>query len=173
MADVYEIVRGIHQAAANAFDGALEDGHQLRDYGESQEPVLVGLKREAGDPVLDKRVIDGFRVATQGKYLKICYQGECELKDVHGDHFEAEVADTIENIVKFLKKEYKRVIGETLSLKMEGEPHVEVQHMNRIRTWVEAYCIYEIGGIDDVNVKEEAEERLSKSLKKWIDQSKK
>ena len=53
MATVYEIVQGLSQAAANAYDGAL---------GEDGKPLVAGLKREEGDPILDKRVMDGFNV---------------------------------------------------------------------------------------------------------------
>ena len=61
MATVYEIVQGLSQAAANAYDGALtEDG----------EPVTAGLAREDGDPLLDKRVLDGFKVKFYGKLRK-------------------------------------------------------------------------------------------------------
>ena len=52
MATVYEIVQGLSQAAANAYDGALD---------ESGEPLKAGLQREE-DPILDKRVMDGFNV---------------------------------------------------------------------------------------------------------------
>ena len=42
MATVYEIVQGLSQAAANAYDGAL---------GEDNEPIVAGLRREDGDPI--------------------------------------------------------------------------------------------------------------------------
>ena len=48
MATVYEIVQGLSQAAANAYDGALD---------ENGEPLLAGLKREEGNPILDKRQV--------------------------------------------------------------------------------------------------------------------
>ncbi len=39
MATIYEIVQGLSQAAANGYDGALD---------ENGEPVKIGLKRERG-----------------------------------------------------------------------------------------------------------------------------
>ena len=51
MATVLEIVRGLSQAAANAYDGALDENGEL---------LQVGLNREEGNPILDKRVMDGF-----------------------------------------------------------------------------------------------------------------
>ena len=41
MATTYEIVQGLAQAAANSFDGALN---------EEGEPLAAGLQREEGDP---------------------------------------------------------------------------------------------------------------------------
>ena len=61
MANILDIVRGLGQAAANAYDGALD---------ESGEPLQLGLKREKGHPVLDSRVMDGFNVKFYGN--KIC-----------------------------------------------------------------------------------------------------
>ena len=60
MATVYEIVQGLSQAAANAYDGALD---------ENGEPLLAGLKREEGDPILDKRVMHGFKVTFYGNMM--------------------------------------------------------------------------------------------------------
>ena len=51
--NILDIINGISQAAANAYDGALD---------ENGEPLKVGLKREEGNPILDKRVMDGFNV---------------------------------------------------------------------------------------------------------------
>ena len=46
MATVYEIIQGLSQAAANAYDGAMtEDG----------KPLEAGLKREEGDALIDRR----------------------------------------------------------------------------------------------------------------------
>ena len=44
MATVLEIVRGLSQAAANAYDGALD---------ENGDVLQVGLNREEGHPILD------------------------------------------------------------------------------------------------------------------------
>ena len=50
MASILDIIKGLNQAAANAYDGALD---------ENNEPLLVGLNREEGDPIIDSRVMDG------------------------------------------------------------------------------------------------------------------
>ena len=65
--NIIDIVNGLSQAAANAYDGALD---------EKGEPLKVGLKREEGNPILDKRVIDGFNVSMLGNILILKYQGK-------------------------------------------------------------------------------------------------
>ena len=82
MATVYEIVQGLSQAAANAYDGALD---------ENGDPLQVGLKREEGDPILDKRVMDGFNVAFYGNMMCLKYQSEVQLKEVYASGFESAV----------------------------------------------------------------------------------
>ena len=51
MATTYEIVQGLAQAAANAYDGALDDKGEL---------LKVGLQREEGRIMFDSRKMDGF-----------------------------------------------------------------------------------------------------------------
>ena len=46
--ETYDVFRGIAQAAANSFDGALDD---------DGNPIEIGLKREQGHPVHDSRNI--------------------------------------------------------------------------------------------------------------------
>ena len=62
MATTLEIIRGISQAAANAYDGAHMEG-----YSSDGKARTIGLKREEGNPITDKRVMDGFGVAFHGK----------------------------------------------------------------------------------------------------------
>ena len=87
----YEVIRGIAQAAANAYDGALDD---------KGEPIKIGLKREEGHVVLDSRSIDGFKVKIHGNLLVVNYQSECHMKDVHARGFEDKVLGTINVVVK-------------------------------------------------------------------------
>ena len=77
MATVLDIVRGISQAAANAYDGGHDEKYSLD--GEARK---IGLKREEGDPITDSRVIDGFGVTFHGNLLCISYQSDITLKEV-------------------------------------------------------------------------------------------
>ncbi len=72
--------KGLAQAAANAYDGA-HDERFVRD-GEAKK---VGLKREEGCPIMDKRVMDGFNVKFYGNKICIKYQSEYPIKrNLHG-----------------------------------------------------------------------------------------
>ncbi len=135
MATVLEIIRGLSQAAANAYDG----------YELEQE---IGLKREEGHPVLDRRVIDGFRVKFAGPNLIVSYQSEMVLKELHPrNQFENEIEQKFSDIIKFLKKEYKNVTKESINLKELGDADIMVQSTSRVRSWVQATKQYEIPSI--------------------------
>ena len=156
MATVYDIIKGINQAAANAYDGS---------------DAKVGLNREEGDLILDRRVIDGFKVRIMGPILRISYQSEARIQDVKDKGFEDSITSKLKDIVKFLKKEYKSITGDTLSLTNEGDHQILVQRMSNYRTDVQAQCDYKIGGIKDVDEvnPEASEEKLDKSIRAWLD----
>ena len=140
MATVYEIVQGLSQAAANAYDGALDaDG----------EPIKAGLQREEGDPILDKRVMDGFNVSFYGNMMCINYQAEVQLKEVYANGFEEEIEQRITDIASFLKKEYRKIRGESVTLTAEGEIDMMVQSTSRVRNWVQAKMHYKVGGLNE------------------------
>ena len=162
MATVYEIVQGLSQAAANAYDGALtEDG----------EAIKAGLKREEGDPILDRRVIDGFNVSFHGPLMCIQYHSEVQLKEVYAAGFESGIEQQIADIASFLKKEYRKITGNSVSLTKEGEAEMRVESSSRVRSWVTAKCHYRIGGMDDVVVVGEvSEDWLEANWRSFLDQ---
>ena len=163
MATTMEIVRGISQVMANSYDGALDD---------KGEPIKVGLKREEGHPILDSRVMDGFKVTFHGSQLRISYHAEIKLKDVHAKGFESDLEQMIADIAKFLKKEYKKVTGDALTLKANGEVDAIVQETSRVRSWVQASQMFDIGGLDDSTegIKSPSEERLEDSFRNFLAQ---
>ncbi len=162
MATTYEIIKGIQQAASNAYDGALDD---------KGEPVKVGLKREEGHPILDSRVMDGFSVKFHGDKLMVLYQSETSIKEVHGGKLEGEVESMVNDIVKFLRKEYKKITGDSLTLTKEGETDILVQKVSNVRVDVRANCSYKIGGLKDVESVGlgTPEDRLDKSIKSFLE----
>ena len=110
-----EIVRGIAQAAANAYDGSHDEKYSFD--GESRK---IGLRREEGDVILDSRNLDGFSVRFHGNQLCVSYQTDVRLKETHQNGFENEINGTIADIVKYLRSEYKDITGNTLTLTKEG-----------------------------------------------------
>ena len=166
MASVYEIIQGISQAAANAYDGAHEES--LQADGKAR---TVGLKRENGHYINDRRVMDGFGVVFHGPLLRINYQSETRLKEVQKNSFESDIEQNIADIVKFLKKEYKSITGNSLTLTKEGDSQILVQRMSNYRTDVQAHCDYRIGGlkeVEDVLEEEAGEDRLDKAVRDWL-----
>jgi len=165
---VYDIIKGLNQAAANAYDGS-----QYKKYAADGEARAAGLKREKGDAVLDSRVMDGFKVRFAGPKLIITYQTELSLKDYHNSKLDEEIERTYKDIVKFLKKEYKAVTGNTVSLTPDGDADIFVQNMSKIRTWAEATKVYTVGGLKDVEESEEnnrttSEEKLRSAIEKFL-----
>ena len=140
-----EIIRGLSQAAANAYDGSHDERFSLD--GQARQ---IGMRRESGCPLIDSRVIDGFGIKFMGNVLRINYHGEVQLKEVYANGFESEIDQRIAEIAKFLKKEYKAVTGNTLSLTKDGESDILVQNRSRVWTWVQAHCDFTIGEVSDV-----------------------
>ena len=159
MATTYEIVQALSQAAANAYDGALtEDGEALK----------AGLQREEGDPLIDKRVMDGFNVKFYGPMMCLSYMSEVRLKEVYANGFESEIEQRIAEVAKFLKKEYKAVTGSTLSLTKMGDADMIVQNRSKVWTWVQAQCMFKIGGLQEVVEVTEEEKDLRDKFKDFL-----
>ena len=111
MATTLEIINGISQAAANAYDGS----HDER-YAADGKARKIGLNREEGDPILDKRVLDGFNVRFYGDKMRLSYHSEVQLKEVYARGFETDMEQRIADISTWLKKEYKRITGAPVTL---------------------------------------------------------
>ena len=140
-----EVIRAIGQAAANAYDGALDD---------KGEPVVVGLSRDVGNPTIDSRIVDGFKVKMVGEKLMISYQSDVFLKDVHDKNFENDLERKMGDIVSYLKKEFKKITKKALNLKSLGDVDALVQQTSRVREFVVATKTYEVGNLSSVDAVE-------------------
>jgi hypothetical protein len=163
MATTLEIIQGIAQAAANAYDGAHDES--VSSDGEAR---TAGLKREEGHIINDSRVIDGFGVKFLGNKLCITYQGEVQLREVYANGFEDEIEQRMADIASFLKKEYKAITGNTLSLTKEGDSDILVQSRSRVWTWVQATCMFGIGGLGEVVEVTAEEDELRDRFKDFL-----
>jgi len=138
-----EIIQGLAQAAANAYDGAHDERFSL-----DGQVRKVGLAREVGCPIMDKRVNDGFAVKFYGDAMCINYQSDVRLKDVKDSKFEQDIERMLNEVKKFLQKEYKAITGKSVTLTKRGEPKIIVQSTSRVRTFVQAYQHYSISKVD-------------------------
>ena len=160
MAKILDIVNGISQVLSNTHDGAVDaDG----------ERVKIGLHREEGDPIKDSRVMDGFAARFHGDNLIVSYQYDCKLKHVHSNSFESDIESMINDVVKFIKKEFKKLTKNALSLTEVGEIDVFVTNTSRVRTVVTAKKVYKIGGAEFDDAGKSGEDRLDDSFRKFLD----
>ena len=141
-----EIIQGLSQAAANAYDGSHDERYSLD--GQARK---VGLRREEGHPIIDSRVMDGFSVKFYADSIIINYQSDVRMKDVKDSKFEQDVERMINDIKKFLQKEYKSITGNSVTLTKKGEAKMIVQTTSRVRTFVQAYQHYKISGIKNMD----------------------
>ena len=170
----YDVIKGIHQAAANAYDGA---------YDADGKPLEIGLKREEGHPVYDSRRLDGFKIRIVGDILTINYHTEVFLKEVYGTKFEQEMDSVCEQVKKYLQKEYKKITGDTLGLTSMGDCDVVVQSTSRVRVFAVTQKSYKIKGLEGVDPNDgtkdratnyrpgKSEDRLEDSFKKFLELS--
>lgn len=146
MATVYEIVQGLSQAAANAYDGALDENNEL---------IKTGLNREEGDMLRDRRVMDGFNVRFAGNTMCLTYMSEVQLKKVHENGFEDEVQSTMSEVIKFLKKEYRKITGSSVTLTQVREADIRVESTSNVRSFLTAVQEFTVGGLDEAMNNEE------------------
>ena len=140
----YDIVRALSQAAS-VYDGAHDkDG----------EPIKAGLKREEGNPILDKRCMDGFKVRFGANHMILSNHDEPQISDIHKmgiDKYENEIEGHIKDIVNFIKKDYKNHAKGSVSLTQDGETDIVVEPISRVRTGVRAVAKFKIGGIKEMD----------------------
>tara|TARA_Y100000034_G_scaffold55855_2_gene68417 strand:+ start:974 stop:1921 length:948 start_codon:yes stop_codon:yes gene_type:complete len=165
--NVIDIINGISSAARAAYDGAVDD---------KGEKVKVGLNREKYDSIVfDSRggAMDGFNVKFGGEMLTISYHGEVNMKDLHKNgpkKFEREIESMFGDIVKFLKKEYKKHAKGSLTLTSQGDCEAHIQRMSNIRNWVQATKVYKIGNLGGV-MDTDKPGTVDKAIKSFLDQS--
>ncbi len=164
--ETLEIIQGLSQAAAN---GSYDGGQHMENYSHDGKARKTGLMREQGIPLLDKRVIDGFKVKFYGNSMIINYQSDVMMRDLKESGFENEIMRTINEVKKFLQKEYKAITGKSVSLTAKGEPQVIVQTTSNVRTFVQAYQHYKIGGLQMDEMLEPSENTTNDITKKFLE----
>jgi hypothetical protein len=165
MASVLEVINGISQALHAKHEGGAE----------------FGLKRETesllqGVSIYDPRVMDGFGVQFQGDRLVLKYHSEMPLTKVHDKNFEIDIRDTVKQITKHLKEEYRKVTKSALNMKEEGDIEILVQTANRRTCYVNAAQVYKLSGVEidsgtDAKTKkvyDSEQEQFADIAKRWL-----
>lgn len=167
MATVLEIIQGLSQVAANSYDGAHDEEGKKKE---------TGLRRDEEVAIRDKRVLDGFKMRLHsGNKLCVMYTTEVLLRDVaEKGKYEDELKQNVEDVVSFIKKEFRKVTGSSLSLKelKDPPPQLEMMQTSLVRTEAKMICHYEVGGLSDPGEEvDDHKKKLEKSFKKWLEQS--
>ncbi len=102
----------------------------------------------------------------------INYQSDVRMKELKDNRFENDIAATLNDIKKFLVKEYKAVTGNSISLTKKGEPQILVQQTSRVRTFVQAYQHYKVSGLSMENVGQPSEPSVRDITKKFLETAK-
>lgn len=161
----YDVLKYLSQAASNSWDGAHSKSYSL-----DGKEHRAGLRREEGEPLIDKRVMDGFHIAFHGDKLQIKYQSECTLKEVYDPKFEDNIEDMISNIASFLVKEYKTYDPTGITLTPDGEMKARVENASKVRTWVTAQRYYKISRLEGVvDARADAGNTVDDKFKKFLD----
>lgn len=149
MADTYEIVKNIKQAAMNAKDWP-------EGYDANEEDVDF-MKREEGDKITDSRRIDGFDARINGDILTVTYQTETTMQEAHENDFEDDIRRTLNDIKTYLQREYANLTEGNISLEPMGDPHIELKYISNVRQQVNASRHYRIPSLDPVEDEEASE----------------
>ena len=160
-----EIIQGLAQAAANVYDGAHDERFSYD--GESRS---MGLRREEGCPLMDSRVMDGFKVRFYGDSMILSYQSDILLKEVYAGKFEQDIESMLNDIKKFLQKEYRKVTGKSVTLTAKSEPNILVQSTSRVRSFVEAQQHFTIGGIESMPILDPSVDATRDVTRKFLEQ---
>ena len=82
------------------------------------------------------------------------------MKEVHPrNQFENEIERKFGDIVKFLKKEYKKVTKSSVTLSEVSDADIIVQSTSRVRSFVQASKQYKIGAMEGVEPLRRSSER--------------
>lgn len=161
-----QILKDLSVAAGNLYDGATDaEGN----------PLDLGLKRDSL-PQTNRKGLDGGTVSFAGNKIKVTYEAEITLNDVHKDGinaFQDEMDSMIQKLVDGLKKNYRTVAGKSITLTaVEPESKVDVEYVSRYRTLVHAVRHYTVGGLSEVLSDSEADvakREMSDTYRKFLE----
>ena len=174
MSNIVDIVKGIQQAYANSYDGSLDEE------GEKNSPELNRDKQGQFGRDRSFSLYDNYNIKIHKDILEIVYSYETiktnGLKlETPRDKIEQHCEESIENIASHLKKEYKKVTGESLSLSSPSSIKHDIQDISRHRAFACSKRSYKIGGMDTSHMHDplgNPKKRLDDSIKNFLDLAK-
>jgi hypothetical protein len=146
------------------YDGATKEG----------EPVEIGLGREHGHPIMQSRVVDGFKVKLHGDKLCIVHHLlDKKTKEFHENDPYDDCKSTIADIASFLQKEFRKRTGKSLGLKEDGKMHMDTQYVSKVRVNIISKQNYSVGALSDLELdsKSIVDDKLNKAAKKFLELS--
>ena len=154
---------------ANIYDLAVAISNVMGQKGYDGSGAEIGLKREAGDPILDSRVMDGFSARVHGNQLIVTYHSMMSPKDFHRKKDPAmalkqDIKEMFDNIEKFLKAEVAKLKVGSLRMSQIGEDDALIQYLNRGRYNCVAKRVYNILGTDAEGVASEEQRDHKKDV---------
>lgn len=100
----------------------------------------------------------------------INYQSDTRLEDVKDPKYDQEIARMLNEIKKFLQREYKALTGNSVRLSAKGQPQILVQSTSRVRTFVQAYQHYTISGMKSDPILQPSEDTERDVTRKFLEQ---
>ena len=98
------------------------------------------------------------------------YQSDVKLKDIYSGNFSGDIERMLNEVKKFLQKEYRAITGKSVTLSADGEVQILVQSTSRVRSFVQAYQHYKISGIEEMPVMDPAIEKSREVTRKFLEQ---
>ena len=112
-----------------------------------------------------------FLLFFSGERMCIKYHTQCNLDAVKKNSFETDIKSKINNIKKYIQKEYKSDTGQALKLKEATKNIViNVEYISRKRCWATTKFEYVIGGVDAVSMDSSSSEerKIDKSIQDFL-----
>jgi len=100
----------------------------------------------------------------------LSYHSEVKLKEVYTAGFESDVEDRMMEVVGWLKKEYRRITGNSVNLTKEGEVDMRVENSSRVRSWVIAQLSFRVGGLTEEMNNKTGSKALDENWRSFVEQ---
>ena len=133
MSSIEQVCKTINQIVTNVKDSIA--------YPPQGGPGGV-LKREEGNPITDYRVNDGFTVRFSNDKILIMYSLELPVKEYYKRDFEVNLEETLDELKKYIQKEYRKMTRQTLNLKAVGDMEHSSEYISNVKQFVTAHRTY-------------------------------